>query len=84
MALVRPGEGETWLLITSAYHMPRAMAVARKLGWKDMLSYSVDYRSPGRYALWPTRFDILDNMDAAHLSLREMAGFLAYRRTGKL
>jgi uncharacterized SAM-binding protein YcdF (DUF218 family) len=84
MNLVQPGPRETWLLVTSAYHMPRSMAVARKLGWGGILPYSVDYRSPGRYVLWPTKFDVLDNLDAADLSLREMAGYLAYRQTGKL
>ncbi len=84
MALVKPGKGEVWVLVTSAYHMPRSMAVARKLGWMEILPYPVDYRSSGRYVFWPTKFDVLDNLDAAHLSLREMAGYLAYRQTGKL
>lgn len=84
MALVEPGKKEVWILVTSAYHMPRSMAVMRKLGWEGILPYPVDWHSPGRYVLWPTKFDVLDNLNAAHLALREMAGYLAYRQTGKL
>ena len=72
-----------WILVTSAYHMPRAMGVAHRLKW-DVIPYPVDYRSHGRYLALPVKFDVLDNLNAAHLSLREMIGWLAYRVTGKL
>ncbi|MBI2234846.1 MAG: YdcF family protein [Micavibrio aeruginosavorus] len=81
--MVMPQPGETWLMVTSAFHMQRSMAVAKKLGW-DVLPYPVDYRSPGRYLLWPERFDLLDNMNQAGLALREVVGTLAYMNTGKI
>ncbi|MEI6557076.1 MAG: YdcF family protein [Rhodospirillaceae bacterium] len=31
--LMQPKPGETWVLITSAYHMPRAVGIFRKNGW---------------------------------------------------
>src|ERR1700730_13620600 len=30
--IVQPNSGERWLLVTSAYHMPRAIGVFRKVG----------------------------------------------------
>lgn len=44
-ALLRPQAGETWLLVTSAAHMPRAMGIARRLNWK-VLPIPCDYRTP--------------------------------------
>ncbi len=32
-ALIRPEPDDTWLLITSAMHMPRSVGVFRKAGW---------------------------------------------------
>ena len=41
-----PREGEDWLLITSAFHMPRSMGIFRALGM-DLDAYPVDYRTLG-------------------------------------
>ncbi len=44
--LVKPAAGETWILVTSASHMPRAIGTFRKLGW-TVIPYPVDYRRLG-------------------------------------
>lgn len=80
---VAPKKGAQWLLITSAFHMPRSLAIARKMGW-DLIPYPVDYRSQGRYLLLPPKLDVLDNLYTSKLFLREMTGFAAYKITGKL
>lgn len=41
--LVEPVPGETWLLVTSALHMPRAVGSFRAVGW-TVLPYPVDHR----------------------------------------
>lgn len=38
-----------WLLITSAAHMPRALATFQKVGW-NVTPYPVDYRTPVKTA----------------------------------
>jgi uncharacterized SAM-binding protein YcdF (DUF218 family) len=54
--LIVPKPGECWLLITSAYHMPRAVGVFRKVGW-DVLPYPtgqpVHWRCSGG-SMWHT------------------------------
>ena len=41
--LVKPKPQETWLLITSAFHMPRSVGIFRKAGW-EVIPYPTDYR----------------------------------------
>jgi uncharacterized SAM-binding protein YcdF (DUF218 family) len=45
-AIVQPKPGERWLLVTSAYHMPRAIGVFRKAGF-PVEPYPVDWRTRG-------------------------------------
>jgi uncharacterized SAM-binding protein YcdF (DUF218 family) len=81
-ALVSPKEGERWLLVTSAYHMPRAVGIFRKAGF-TVEPYPVDWRTGGRgNLLKPSRFFIggLGRIDTA---LREWMGLIAYRITGR-
>jgi len=42
--MVNPKPGDTWLLVTSAYHMPRAMGVFRKAGF-NVTPAPTDYRT---------------------------------------
>jgi uncharacterized SAM-binding protein YcdF (DUF218 family) len=46
MQLVMPKPGERWLLITSAYHMPRAIGLFRKAGF-PVEAYPVDWQTSG-------------------------------------
>lgn len=81
--LISPGPQDQWILVTSAYHMKRSMAVSRQLGW-DLLPYPVDYQTTGDYVLWPSGYDVLRSLYLSELALREWVGFAAYRLTGKL
>ncbi|WP_298820343.1 YdcF family protein [uncultured Roseibium sp.] len=45
--IVDPQPGQRWLLVTSAYHMPRSMGVFEKAGWTGLTAYPVDYRTRG-------------------------------------
>lgn len=79
--LVRPRSGETWLLVTSAAHMPRAVGVFRHVGW-TVLPWPVGYRSMrSDLSLRPStlggKLAVLDQ--AAH----EWAGLLLYRLLGR-
>src|SRR5260221_1354410 len=45
--LVAPKDGERWLLVTSAFHMPRSIGLFRKAGFA-VEPYPVDWRVGGR------------------------------------
>ncbi|MBU0858693.1 MAG: YdcF family protein, partial [Alphaproteobacteria bacterium] len=83
--LLMPQPEETWILVTSAWHMPRAAAVMHSMGWPGkVLFWPVDYRTDGVARAWPPAFDVADNMDKTALALHEGIGWLTYRLTGRI
>jgi len=70
-----------WLLVTSAFHMPRAVGIFEALGWK-VQPHPVDYRSlpPARLRWF---FSLADNLQQLTLGVREWLGLIAYRLSGK-
>ena len=78
-----PGVDKTrpWLLVTSAWHMPRALATFAKAGW-NVTPCPVDYRT-GVKTPW-TRYSLSDGADKWHLALHEYLGLLLYRVQGWL
>jgi uncharacterized SAM-binding protein YcdF (DUF218 family) len=79
--LVQPRPGETWLLVTSASHMPRAVGSFRAAGW-TVVPWPVNYTTGADPALWynwpfPTR------LNQAEGALREWLGLGVYWLTGR-
>jgi uncharacterized SAM-binding protein YcdF (DUF218 family) len=81
--LVSPGPGETWLLVTSAFHMPRSMGLFRKTGFA-VTPWPVDYRTSGREGLGLFRDNQTDTLVASILAIREWIGLVAYWLTGQI
>jgi uncharacterized SAM-binding protein YcdF (DUF218 family) len=81
-ALAVPAPGERWLLVTSAYHMPRAIGAFRAAGFA-VEACPADWRTgaaPGLLARSVFASDGLGNADTA---IREWIGLVAYRISGK-
>jgi uncharacterized SAM-binding protein YcdF (DUF218 family) len=81
-AMIEQKPGETWLLVTSAFHMPRSVGLFRKAGL-EIVPWPADYRTPG------TGGGLLggsakENMDDFALAIREWAGLVAYRLSGRI
>ena len=70
-AMIHPNPDQSWILITSARHMPRAVGCFRASGFK-VIPYSVDFVSkngaPATYM---------------NLAIKEWLGLIAYRLAGK-
>jgi uncharacterized SAM-binding protein YcdF (DUF218 family) len=79
--MMRPGPDETWVLVTSAYHMPRAVGVFRRLGW-NVIPYPVDYNTLGRPA-WGGTLSIGYRLASMDFIAHEWAGLAVYRMQGK-
>ena len=47
LQLAQPEKGENWVLITSAWHMPRSVGIFRKLNWQ-VIPYPVDFKTTGK------------------------------------
>ena len=80
--LVRPRPGETWLLVTSAVHMPRAMAIAAKLGW-TMVPWPSDYLSTQQARIGHRLRYPSEGLYGIDQSLHEWIGLAVYRLTGR-
>jgi uncharacterized SAM-binding protein YcdF (DUF218 family) len=80
--LAQPRAGERWLLVTSSYHLPRAIGVFRKQNF-PVDAYPVDWRTRGvEDALrpFPTVGDGLRRTDTA---VREWVGLAVYWFSGR-
>ncbi|MBT3305333.1 MAG: YdcF family protein [Alphaproteobacteria bacterium] len=77
----QPKEGETWILITSAFHMPRTVGTFRKAGWQ-VTPYPVDYYTR-RNAATPLLFNFSLGMGSLGSAIHEYLGLLFYWTNGK-
>ena len=81
--LVAPGPSENWLLITSAFHMPRSVALFRREGF-DVIAWPTDYRTTGQETIGLAQDNQIDTLQASSLAVREWIGLIAYRLTGRI
>jgi uncharacterized SAM-binding protein YcdF (DUF218 family) len=77
-----PKRGELWLLVTSAYHMPRAIGIFRKVGF-TVEPYPVDWRVGGRDDLLKFSVSFIGGLGRVDTAAREWMGLTAYWITGK-
>jgi uncharacterized SAM-binding protein YcdF (DUF218 family) len=80
--IVTPAPGETWLLVTSAWHMPRAVGVFRKAGL-PVTAYPVDFLTRGRDDLFTTHITITPGLARLDLAAKEWVGLLFYWLSGR-
>ena len=80
-ALIQPRPEERWILLTSAYHLPRSTGLFRKAGF-NVIPFPTDYHTPGGYE--PLFFLGLKlNLDAWQASSREWLSLVANYLAGR-
>jgi uncharacterized SAM-binding protein YcdF (DUF218 family) len=72
-ALAAPAPGETWLLVTSASHMPRSVGIFRAVNW-PVVAFPVAYKTGGPYEI-----KLAGHLLRLDLALHEWIGLVAYR-----
>ena len=72
--IANPQPNENWILVTTAFHMTRALNVAEKLNW-EFIPYAVDFYIPKKFSWKPSLnftgniffFPIYSNSDKSFL-----------------
>jgi uncharacterized SAM-binding protein YcdF (DUF218 family) len=82
-AMAAPKSGERWLLVTSAFHMPRSVGLFRKAGF-TVEPYPVNWRVGGSSDLLAFSSVADEGLDRTEIALREWIGLIAYRASGKI
>jgi Uncharacterized conserved protein len=77
---LHPQPGQHWILITSAWHLPRAVGCFRAAGWHGLIPYPVDYH---QYDLGWLAFDPPRALQDLALAEKEWLGLVAYRLLGR-
>jgi uncharacterized SAM-binding protein YcdF (DUF218 family) len=78
--LFGPAPGEVWVLVTSAYHMPRSMGAFTAAGW-NVIPYPLDFRIDPQTGL-RADFSLLDGLGTSTLAGKEWVGLVGYRLMG--
>lgn len=79
--LVGVDVAQPWLLVTSAWHMPRALATFRNVDW-NVTPYLVDFRTESRIP-W-MQFSLAKGAIRWRIVLHEYVGVLYYLAAGRI
>jgi uncharacterized SAM-binding protein YcdF (DUF218 family) len=81
-AIASPAPGERWLLVTSAWHMPRSVGVFRGAGF-EVTAYPVDFRTVASRNLVVPFVAMSEGLRRMDVATREWIGLIAYYATGR-
>lgn len=82
MPIADPGADGRWIVITSAYHMPRTMGVLAAQGW-EAVAWPVDYKSEGEAGRLFFTTSASEAMGLVDLAAKEWIGLVAYYVSGR-
>lgn len=80
--MLNPAEQDRWLLVTSAYHMPRAVGAFRQAGF-NVIPFAVDFRTHDAGDLLRPPGSVAAGLQRADIAVKEWLGLIAYRIAGR-
>ena len=81
--LIAPQAGDRWILVTSAFHMPRSIGAFRAAGF-DLEAYPVDWRSRGWSDAAKPFSTISAGLSQSDIAVHEWIGLFSYWITGRI
>jgi uncharacterized SAM-binding protein YcdF (DUF218 family) len=82
-AVGKPQPDETWLLVTSAFHMPRSVGLFRRAGFA-VIPWPADYLGSGQEGIGLKFDEVPENLSVGSTATREWLGLLGYYLTGRI
>ena len=80
--LVQPKKEEVWLLVTSAWHTPRAVGSFRQVGW-EVMPVPSGYTSADSLNGWSFSFSPLQGLQSLSVATHEWIGLVVYWMLGR-
>lgn len=80
--IIKPKAGENWILVTSAFHMPRSVGIFEKQGW-PVIPYACDQKTYGTLESYLRMPNINSNYALLGIVFKEWVGSIVYYVTGK-
>jgi uncharacterized SAM-binding protein YcdF (DUF218 family) len=81
LKLLDGGHDGPWVIVTSAFHMPRAIGTFCAAGWENLVPYPVDFRGGGISSLG---WNFAEGLSLLNTGVKEWLGLVAYRMTGRM
>ncbi len=81
--MLQPKPGQKWILVTSAFHMPRAKALFEAQGF-EILARPMDFRTYGFYDWWRPFRKASDGLSRLDLAAKEWGGLFVAWLAGDL
>ena len=78
--IIKPTIKQRWIIITSAFHMPRAIGSFRRHNW-NVLAYPVDFRTAVQIE-YKLELNFISSLSSFSLAIHEMIGLIFYRLSG--
>lgn len=82
-AIAAPRTGERWLLVTSAYHIPRSIGIFRKVGFAVEPYPADDFKKRDWPELLTLHSSFWERIESTDIAVREWIGLIAYRLAGR-
>ena len=79
--IAEPKNNQSWLLITSASHMKRALLIGEKHNWY-FTPYAVDFLNTKNFKIRPN-FELLSNLNSFQKGSHEWLGLISYYLLGR-